>query len=104
MIKELREEIENMSASIKKMKKQGHPIEAKYLKEMQDKVKARLDLYTQSMLGMTCKECNYTDVAHEFGIYVSTYPCEDCGDHSKVTVTCPKCKYESVIYQDPNYE
>jgi len=103
MIKELREEIDNMSASIKKWKKQGHPEEAKALKEMQDKLKARLKLYTQSMLSITCKECNHTDMAHEFEIRASVEECEHCGNHVQITGVCPKCKYESVMYQDPQY-
>jgi len=108
VIEALEEEVIGLGESIEKRKRLYPSVQVKEeiisLSVLQvDTEKLLSELKKGIDLRMTC-DCGFESAACNFVFGIDLQSCEHCGNHVRVSVICPECGKERVIYQDRKFE
>jgi len=108
VIEALEEEVIGLGESIEKRKRLYPSVQIKEeiisLSVLQMNTEKLLSELKEGIdLRMTCV-CGFTSAACNFVFGIDLQSCEHCGNHVRVSVICPECGKERVVYQDRRFE
>lgn len=111
IIKALEDEIVSIGESIEKRKRGKLFTDPQMTGDIvglttlqQDTVKLLDELKGGIIFILTCDECGYTSSACDFEFGVDIQDCEQCGNHIRIKIICPKCTKTGTVYRQRQFE